>query len=181
MATRRISLQEFLSHCSDFTLCVVHDRSRSRPVMTRDYGLTVSHWHQNLESQEAPRHVQCAARLRPYITAVIFHIKGHNLTLIVRQVGGVLMSSLTNVHAVTDASFLGLKAALSCLCARPPRGPPTPSQWPRGAQMNIRQDVKNKSILTRPNTCRFSDPYILYSAIIPLDSRSIVGKKSTHE
>lgn len=67
--------------------------------------VTVSHWHQNLESQEAPRHGQCAARLRPYITAVIFHIKGHDLTLTASQVGWACMSSRANVHVFTDASF----------------------------------------------------------------------------
>lgn len=39
------------------------------------------------------------------IAAVIFHIKGHDLTLIVRVVGGVLMYSRTNVRVFTNASF----------------------------------------------------------------------------
>lgn len=107
MATRRIQLKEFPS-CSGFTLCVVQEHSLCRLLrFWHEIMATVSRWHQNLESQEAPRHGQCAARLRSCIAAVIFHIKGHDLTFIVSQVGGVLMSSRMNVHVLTDASFWG--------------------------------------------------------------------------
>lgn len=145
MATRRIQLKEFPSTCLDYTLCIAQDCCLCWLLrFWHKIMATVSHWHQNLESQEAPRHVQCAARLRPYITALIFHIKGHDLTLIVRQVGGVLMSSRTNVF--TDASFWP-NAALSCLRAcSSPRAPPTPAQLRKDVQINIRPVVKMEEV-----------------------------------
>lgn len=96
MATRGLQLGEFPS------LFLARRAESFQPaalIMT-----AVSHWHQTLESQEAPRHGECATRLHPHVTAAIFHIKGHQLTLIVREVGGVLMRSRTNVHVFPDAS-----------------------------------------------------------------------------
>lgn len=132
----------------------------------------VSHWHQTPESQEAPRHGECATRLHPHVTAAIFHIKGHHLTLIVREVGGVLMYSRTNVHVFPDASLWGPLAGDPTqlrLCAwRPPHPPPTPSHVRRGARCNLHRMLKWSTLIRLcPNICRFrSFPHTLLHSFI---------------
>lgn len=146
-------------------------RSALLPAPWHSITATVSHWHQNQDSQMTPRHVQCAARC---ITAVVFHIKGHDPTLIVTQVGGVLTSSRTNVHVFMDASFWGPPAwDLAHLCLLPVH------------LLHLLNYVTSPREIS--GTCRFSDPSVLYPAaagqrsrgtvLIPLDSRSIVEKK----
>lgn len=124
------------------------------------------------------RHV--TARLRPYITAVIFHIEGHHLTLVVRQVGGVLTSGCVNVPVFMDASFWGPPSwDLTQLClvfmlvllrlhlphllnfAKVPK-------WIWG-----RTSKWSRLIPMLPSNWRFSDPYILY----PGSSRSVVSSR----
>lgn len=97
MATRGLQLGEFPS----LYLACRGELSQPAALIMR----AVSHWHQTLESQEAPRHGECATRLHPHVTAAIFHIKGHQLTLIVREVGGVLKDSRMNVPVLPDASL----------------------------------------------------------------------------
>lgn len=97
MATRGLQLGEFPS----LYLACRAELSQPAALIMR----AVSHWHQTLESQEAPRHGECATRLHPHVTAAIFHIKGHQLTLIVREVGGVLKDSRKNVPVFPDASL----------------------------------------------------------------------------
>lgn len=122
-----------------FTLCVVQNCSPCR--LGHEIMTAVSHWHQTLESQEAPRHVECATRLHPYVTAAIFHIKGHDLTLIVREVGGVLMHSRTNVHVFADASLWDPTQLRLCAWSSP-RPPPTPSCVREGARCNLPRMLK---------------------------------------
>lgn len=174
MATRRIQLEEFLSRCSDFTLCVVQNRSLCRLLrFWQEIMATLSHWHQNLESQEAPRHVQCAARLRPYITAVIFHIKGHDQHLLSDSLVEcwrpvVRMSTSSPAWDLTQLCLVFMLVLLPVHLLHllnyakvPKRISGRMSKWSK--------------LITYPNTRRFSDPFILH----PESSRSVVSSRIT--
>lgn len=169
-------------------MCVGHDRSLGRLLRLWQLFHTGarSWWHRR-------RHVMSDVPPGGALTSLLssFTRKGHNLTPIVRQVGRVLMSSLTNVPRlhrciILRPTGLGPEAAL-CSSFSPCAS--------YAFSMNRGQDVKSESILMRLNTYRRSDPYIIYfrssrsvvssnrdsrwSILLPLRSRTTVGKKKT--
>lgn len=116
MATRGLQLGEFPS------LYLVRRAESLQPAAL--IMRAVSLWHQTLESQEAPRHGECAARLHPHVTAAIFHIKGHHLTLL----SGRLAECYCTVVRMSTSSPMHHAEARWPETPRPsPHPPPTPS------------------------------------------------------